>query len=163
MNNKIGQAESSQVCLTPCWRIKQGKKGGRFQYNGRALERGIAGLRWNHCGCGCGSCAYCVNLLHQPFQFSLSSTCTHKGSREAKSAIPLPHLHPNVGQYGCLDMHNDFFYEVNEVNMDQKFICLQGQLIFQKPKRASSFRLTFTHHGSYLKQKHLQSQKHALS
>lgn len=81
---------------------KAGGKSGSFQYNGRALERGIAGLRWNHGGCG--SCAYRVNLLPQPFKV-LFSTCTHKGSREA---ILLPHLYPNVGQHGCLDMHNDF-------------------------------------------------------
>ena len=51
------------------------------------------------------------------------------------------------------------FDEVNEVNKNQKSICLQGQLIFQKPKRASSFRLTFTHHGSYLKIKTLAKPK----
>ena len=161
MNNKIGQAESSQVCLTPCWRIKQGKKGGRFPiqrscFRARNCRTKVESL-WMWVWFLRLSCQPAA--LHQPFQFSLFFHLYTQG----QTVIPLPHLHPNVGQYGCLDMHNDFFYEVNEANMNQKFICLQGQLIFQKPKRASSFRLTFTHHGSYLKLKHLQSQKHALS
>ena len=81
-----------------------GGRSANFQYNGRALERGDCRTKVESF-VGVVFALIVLTCCPNPSKFSSPPVNIQGKAR----AILLPHLHPNVGQYGCLDMHIDFF------------------------------------------------------